>query len=195
MRGHRVQPSELFYYAVHSNTGQNAAEKNLAAGLAVMKQDIVCSRGTRKWAARPLTIPIRFFRRALTSGRTEVRSCWRLVEKQAGAAKPLEESLFALAHIEQVEEFVPSAEDLKLLRGVFTQKARNILCSHAFFGMPALILRKHPRKVGRHLCTPNARNREHLNSSDHFFAGRTHGPRASRAAVVQLQTDPKSRSI
>lgn len=33
----------FFFYAVHSNTGPGAAQKNLAAGLAVMKQDIVAA--------------------------------------------------------------------------------------------------------------------------------------------------------
>ena len=33
----------FFYYAVDSNTGDNSTEKNIAAGLAIMKQDIVCA--------------------------------------------------------------------------------------------------------------------------------------------------------
>jgi hypothetical protein len=109
----------FFYYAVHSNTGPNAAEKNLAAGLAVMKQDIVCAAWHAEMGRSPVGDPNQVLQASVEKWKDRDAELLALVKKQAGIPKPLEESLLAQVQLDQVMEFVPSAEDLKALEKRF----------------------------------------------------------------------------
>jgi hypothetical protein len=109
----------FFYYAVHSNAGQNAAEKNLAAGLAVMKQDIVCAAWHAEMGRSPAGDPHRVLQASVEKWKDRDAELLALVKKQAGVPKPSEESWLAQVQLEEVMDFVPSAEDLKALEKRF----------------------------------------------------------------------------
>jgi hypothetical protein len=109
----------FFYYAVNSNTGVNAAEKNIAAGLAVMKQDIVCAAWHAEMGRTPAADPHQVLNASTDKWKNRDTELLALVKKQAGIPGVLEEAQIALAEIERVKEFVPSAEQLEELEKRF----------------------------------------------------------------------------
>jgi hypothetical protein len=109
----------FFYYAVNSNTGVDAAEKNLGAGLAVMKQDIVCASWHAEMGRTPAADPHQVLNASTEKWKNRDAELLALVKKQAGIPKLLGEAEVVLAEIQRVREFVPSAEELKELENRF----------------------------------------------------------------------------
>jgi hypothetical protein len=109
----------FFYYAVKSNTGEDATEKNIAAGLAVMKQDIVCAAWHAQMGQTPTADPEQVLIESTNKWKNRDAELLALVKKQAGVAELLLESRFTLAEIERVREFTPTVEQLKELEKRF----------------------------------------------------------------------------
>jgi hypothetical protein len=109
----------FFYYAVNSNTGDNSTEKNIAAGLAVMKQDIVCAAWHAQMGHTPAADPQQVLTDSISKWKDRDAELLALVKKQAGVGKLLLETRFSLAELERVREFTPSPEQLKVLEQRF----------------------------------------------------------------------------
>jgi hypothetical protein len=109
----------FFYYAVNSNTGADATEKNIAAGLAVMKQDIVCAAWHAQMGQTPDADAQQVLADSINKWKDRDAELLALVKKQAGVGKFLLESRFSLAEIERIREFTPTAEQLRELEKRF----------------------------------------------------------------------------
>ncbi|WP_338846237.1 hypothetical protein V8J88_21080 [Massilia sp. W12] len=108
-------PSFFFYAASAYKGTPDADRKNLAAGLAVMKQDIVAAAWHAEIGRNPQSDP--------TATLAQVRNKWanresellELVRKQAGIPKPLAIEL----EIAELRDFEPTPEELQRLEMEF----------------------------------------------------------------------------
>lgn len=109
----------FFYYAVHSNKGPGSAEKNLAAGLAVMKQDVVCAAWHAEMGRDPAADPKVVFTMSDEKWKGKDAELLELVKKQAGIPK-----LFGAeaAFVESIKSQMPSAEELEELERKFYEQ-------------------------------------------------------------------------
>jgi hypothetical protein len=108
----------FFFYAIQSNTGVDAAKKNLAYGLAVMKQDIVCAAWHAGMGRTPGANPKQVLADATAQWAGKDAQLLALVKKQAGVvpAKLIE---VAPEELETVHQFEPTKEQLKPLEKRF----------------------------------------------------------------------------
>jgi hypothetical protein len=92
----------FFFYAVHSSTGSGSMQKNLAAGLAVMKQDIVAAAWHAEMGRDPSSDPTATLNACQAKWQGRDDELLALVKKQAGIAAlmDLEISSTALAEIQ-----------------------------------------------------------------------------------------------
>jgi len=108
----------FFFYAVHSNVGPNSMQKNLAAGLAVMKQDILAAAWHADMGRNPSGDP----RAALTAcqkkwqGRDD--ELLALVKKQAGIPSLMELKV-SEENLNEIQILQPNASELAELERQF----------------------------------------------------------------------------
>ena len=113
----------FFYYAVHSNSGPGADAKNLAAGLAVLKQDIVAAAWQAEMGRNPQLDP--------HTTLTQCQQIWanrddeliEIVKRQGGITAP---QVLAFSPTDVIE-FLPTAPDLRLLERRFYLEGRKYL--------------------------------------------------------------------
>ena len=111
----------FFYYAVSKAQGN---DKKLAVGLAVMKQDIVCSAWQQAMGAKPSGDP----QAALTAstqkwaGEDKEAELLALVKKQAGLPPAPVEPDAALAELERIKRLTPTAKELEELEKKFEKE-------------------------------------------------------------------------
>ena len=118
----------FFYYAVHSNSGTpDAGQKNLAAGLAVMKQDIVAAAWHAEMGSNPASDPSQTLEDSKAKWKDKDAELLALVKKQAGIPHlvELEAELKNLkAEVVQLKEFEPTAKQLAELEKKFYTEGR-----------------------------------------------------------------------
>lgn len=111
----------FFFYASSAYKGQPDADaKNLAAGLAVMKQDIVAAAWHAELGARPDSDPVESLTEAKAKWGGRDQELIELVHKQAGIPKLLE----PLVMTEMIRAFQPSADELVELERQFHEGGR-----------------------------------------------------------------------
>ena len=105
----------FFYYAVHSNTGPGSKEKNLAAGLAVMKQDIVAAAWHAEMGRVPSGDPVGVLQNCKVAWQDREAELLELVKKQSGAAELLEwqPTDQAIAKIRSLQPSTPELVELE----------------------------------------------------------------------------------
>jgi hypothetical protein len=108
----------FFYYAVHSNSGPGSKEKNLAAGLAVMKQDIVAAAWHTQMGQSPSSDPDAVLQACKSTWQNKDDELLELVKKQAGIAELLEWVPTAVS-LAQVQKLQPSEMQLRELEKRF----------------------------------------------------------------------------
>lgn len=108
----------FFYYAVHSNTGPGSKEKNLAAGLAVMKQDVVAAAWHAQMGQTPSNDPAVTLQNCKLTWQDRDAELLELVKKQAGIAELLEWQPTAES-IAQVLALQPTDKELRELERKF----------------------------------------------------------------------------
>jgi hypothetical protein len=113
----------FFYYAVHSNKGPGSAEKNLAAGLAVMKQDVVCAAWHAEMGRNPAADPKVVFTMSDEKWKNKDAELLELVKKQAGVPK-----LFGAeaTFVASIKSLMPSKEELEQLERKFYEQNSEI---------------------------------------------------------------------
>jgi hypothetical protein len=117
----------FFYYAVHSNTGPGSKEKNLAAGLAVMKQDIVAAAWHAQMGRNPSGDPAAVLETCKIAWQDKDAELLELVKKQAGIAELLAVELTDQA-VADVRALQPSREQLlELERRFYDARNRGLL--------------------------------------------------------------------
>ena len=113
----------FFYYAVHSNTGPDAAQKNLAAGLAVMRQDVVAAAWHAEMGRTPSVDPHTVLAASQAKWQGRDAELLALVKKQAAIP-----ALFALepvaASMPTINALQPNPQQLADLEKKFFD-ARN----------------------------------------------------------------------
>jgi hypothetical protein len=106
----------FFFYAASAYDGQpNADAKNLAAGLAVMKQDIVAAAWHAELGANPEVDPFAALAASTAKWASREPELIDLVHRQAGIPKPL----VPMVAIETVRTMQPSPETLAELERQF----------------------------------------------------------------------------
>jgi len=108
-------PSFFFYAASAYDEQPDADAKNLAAGLEVMKQDIVAAAWHAELGTRPDTDPAQALAASKAKWATRDAELIELVHKQAGIPKVLEPMVL----IEKARAFRPSAAELAELEQQF----------------------------------------------------------------------------
>ncbi len=108
-------PSFFFYAASAYKGTPDADSKNLAAGLAVMKQDIVAAAWHAEIGRNPQADPIATLTLSHNKWANREVELLELVRKQAGIPKPLEVEL----EIAALRDYKPSAEELQRLESEF----------------------------------------------------------------------------
>jgi len=113
----------FFYYAVHSNTGPGADAKNLAAGLAVLKQDIVAAAWQAEMGKHPAADPEVVLGQCQQTWANRDDELIEIEKRQGGIAAP-----HALAYAAvDIAEFIPELPDLRLLEKAFYAEGRSKL--------------------------------------------------------------------
>lgn len=114
----------FFVYAVHSNTGPGSAAKNLAAGLAVMKQDIVAAAWHAEMGRNPSSDPITTLAASQAKWQGRDVELLELAKKQGGIAElmAMELSPQSLAEIQSLQ---PDAKELADLERRFYESRSN----------------------------------------------------------------------
>jgi hypothetical protein len=113
----------FFYYAVHSNTGPGADAKNLATGLAVLKQDIVAAAWQAKMGGNPQLDPHTTLVQCQQEWANRDDELIEIVKRQGGITAP-RTLAFSPADI---VDFLPSSTDLRLLERRFYLEGRKDL--------------------------------------------------------------------
>lgn len=113
----------FFYYAVHSNTGPGSEAKNIAAGLAVLKQDIVAAAWQAKMGSDPLLDPHATLVECQKTWANRDDELIEIVKRQGGITAP---HVLAFSPADVVD-FMPSPPDLRLLERKFYLEGRQKL--------------------------------------------------------------------
>jgi hypothetical protein len=113
----------FFYYAVHSQKGPGSAAKNQAAGLAVMKQDIVASAWQAAMGAAPNSDPSATLAACVTKWANRDDELLDLVKQQSGIIAP---ATLAFT-FQDVSPHLPSPPNLRLLERQFYTEGRKSL--------------------------------------------------------------------
>ncbi|KAL3487988.1 hypothetical protein BJX62DRAFT_240467 [Aspergillus germanicus] len=107
----------FFYYAVRSNTGPDAEKKNLATGLAEMKQDIVAAAWHAEMGRNPGADPSVALRMSAQKWQGREEDLLDLVKMQAGLAS--ERWTSTDVSLAAVMRFMPAAAELEELERQF----------------------------------------------------------------------------
>ena len=110
-----VNHPSFFFYAVRSARGPGSEAKNLATGLAVMKQDIVAAAWQAAMGADPSADPAKVLRACEAAWRNRDEELVEVVRKQGG----LRGRLLAKASTEEMAAQAPSPDDLEALERRF----------------------------------------------------------------------------
>jgi hypothetical protein len=113
----------FFYYAVHSQTGADAAAKNLAAGLAVMKQDIVAAAWQAAMGADAAADPEGTLAACAKKWADRDEELLKIVKRQGGITAP-EPLAFT---VDYLQAHLPTPPDLRLLERQFYLEGRKNL--------------------------------------------------------------------
>lgn len=109
----------LFFYVVHANTGPDGNAKNLAAGLAVMKQDIVCAAWHAAMGRNPSADPQATLQNCTAAWQGKDEQLLALVKKQGGFPLPMAGPIVTPVEVEEALKFAPTAADLAQLEKQF----------------------------------------------------------------------------
>ncbi len=100
----------FFYYAVHTYTDtSDAVIKNLAVGLAVMKQDIVVAAWHAQMGRSPNSDPAAALQASTLKWRNRDPELLEIVKEQAGIVIPRE---FMIRHLAEIQEQAPDSDQL-----------------------------------------------------------------------------------